>query len=386
MKSALLRLLSHDWGGLAMAAIVGALGLLCTSIASSTAGRAVGAGLLLVSAVAALCSLRHIVTMARIRARYPAPGRRVDIGGFSIHLLAEGEARGRPAVVWMPGAHTAGFAFHHLHRRWREEGRSILIDRPGTGWSDAGTFPRRTAKEAVEIVRALDEAGEIGPFIFAGHSFGGLLVANIARRFPERVAAVVLLDATPLETIVFGPPTAAPGAMSREAFMEAIRRAFGFVRDPIEQQRRAYPGASAVLDQMMAVLGPDVLPMRAVERGARAMCAAASIYEELTPEGAGRVGWDTSVYDGDLEGLRVLLVAPRDAKELESQGPSGADEAARIAARTLRFYSRTRERYLATSSRAQRIYSPPGTGHNFPYEAPEFVIEVIRTAAAASAS
>jgi len=50
--------------------------------------------------------------------------------------------------------------------------------------------------------------------------------------------------------------------------------------------------------------------------------------------------------------------------------------------RLRRFYARSRERYLAISSRAQRIYAPAGTGHNFPYEAPEFLADVVRSALA----
>jgi hypothetical protein len=41
---------------------------------------------------------------------------------------------------------------------------------------------------------------------------------------------------------------------------------------------------------------------------------------------------------------------------------------------------RTRERYLAVSTRSRRVVAPAGTGHNFPYEAPECVLAVVREA------
>ena len=50
----------------------------------------------------------------------------------------------------------------------------------------------------------------------------------------------------------------------------------------------------------------------------------------------------------------------------------------RFEQRLRRFYELTRQRYLAASSRSERIVTPAGTGHNFPYETPEFVIDVIR--------
>lgn len=48
------------------------------------------------------------------------------------------------------------------------------------------------------------------------------------------------------------------------------------------------------------------------------------------------------------------------------------------ASRVRRFYREARERYMRASSQAQRIVAPPGTGHNFPYEAPEFVADLVR--------
>ena len=44
------------------------------------------------------------------------------------------------------------------------------------------------------------------------------------------------------------------------------------------------------------------------------------------------------------------------------------------------FFAATRERYLATSTRARRVVAPAGSGHNFIYEAPEFTIAVMREA------
>jgi hypothetical protein len=38
----------------------------------------------------------------------------------------------------------------------------------------------------------------------------------------------------------------------------------------------------------------------------------------------------------------------------------------------------TRERYLATSTRSQRVIAPAGTGHNFVYEVPDWLADVIR--------
>jgi hypothetical protein len=46
--------------------------------------------------------------------------------------------------------------------------------------------------------------------------------------------------------------------------------------------------------------------------------------------------------------------------------------------RLRRFYTRSRERYLTVSKRSRRLVAPAGTGHNFPYETPEFLLDVVR--------
>ncbi len=185
LRDIVLALLSRDWAGLVIAGAVLAVAWL---LAIALGGRWwLGAGGV-VAAVLVFASLRHQALLAAARRAQPPPGRKIDLGGYRVHLLAEGSTpAGRAPVVWFAGGHASGYAIHHLHRAFRGETRSILIDRPGTGWSDAGPFPRSTAREADEMVLALERAGEKGPFIWAGHSFGGLLAANIARRRPDLV-------------------------------------------------------------------------------------------------------------------------------------------------------------------------------------------------------
>ena len=391
MKNVILSFLSRDWAGLACAAVVGLLG--ATFVATGRpagAGWAIGVVIVIIGGLLAAGALLHLVHMARVRGLYPPPGRLVDVGGYRVHVLAEGESHGKPAVVWMPGGHAAGFAFHHLHRVLREETRSILIDRPGTGWSDVGPFPRTTAGEAREVIAALQGAGEEGPFVLVGHSFGGLLMANVARRWTAHVAALVMVDATPPDTIIYGPRIPVLKQMRARAVLNALPRLFGIHVDFAErkQRRQAPPAYKRILDLYEERLGEAAATMRAVESGTRSACTGASIFAELSAAGLAEVAWETVVYEGDLGELPVLLVAPGTmtdeefeavAQMIDQQAGSGR---AVDRDRLRRFYARSRERYLAISSRAQRIYAPAGTGHNFPYEAPEFLADVVRSALA----
>lgn len=371
MPNFLLGLLSREWFGLVIAAAVGT--------AAWAAPGPVGIALGLAALVMAAGALKHLMDLARAARAHPPPGRLIDLGGYRVHVLGEGEAKGgRPAIVWFAGGHAGGMAIHHLHRALRSETRSLLIDRPGTGWSDTGPFPRTTAREAEEIVLALQRAGEAGPFVFAGHSFGGLLCANIARRHPGMVHTLVLLDPTPLETLIFGPRFSAIKEMQRAALVGGLAHLFGI--DLAERHRRqqaANPHYAKLLKTVEDVLGPEVSAVRRVEARAGHSLASASIYKELSPEGATACAWDTAVYDGDLGSMRVLLVAPKndvDVSALPEANTGDAAEAQRIARRL----ASTRERYLAVSSRSERVVAPAHTGHNFIYEEPHFVVQLMR--------
>jgi pimeloyl-ACP methyl ester carboxylesterase len=380
MPAWLLSLLSRDASGLLIAALVAALGLFLRSLGSPLWLAAVP---VLIAVVLALLSLRHLLTLSRTRRAHPPTGRMIDLGGYRVHLLAEGELRdGRPPVVWFAGGHASGYAIHHLHRAFRDETRSILIDRPGTGWSDAGPFPRSTAREAEEMVLALERAGETGPFVFAGHSFGGLLAANIARRRPDLVHTLVLLDPTPLETIVFGPRLAALKDMRATSWLGGFAQLFGInliARHEAKTNRE--PVYAKALQATRDVLGDAMVTARALDARTASFFTSASIYNELRPEGVAAVAWDTVVYDRDLGDLPVWLVGPKsdddnDIAILPEARSGGAANAQRMA----RFYAATRERYLAASTNSRRVVAPAGSGHNFVYEQPEWTICVMREA------
>ncbi len=377
----LLAVLSRDAAGLLIAAAVVAVFAVLAALVGEPLAKSLlvlGSGLGL---VLALASLRHQWTLAQARRAQPPPGRLLDLGGYRVHLLAEGTVRkGRSAVVWFAGGHASGYAMHHLHRAFRGVTRSILIDRPGTGWSDVGPFPRTTAREADEMVLALERAGEKGPFIWAGHSFGGLLAANIARRRPDLVHTLVLMDPTPLETIVFGPRLGALSDMRRTAWLGGFAQLFGVnLQERADAKARQSPAHAKVMDAVRQVLGPEVEAARAVEARSAAYFTQASIYRELSPEGVAAVAWDTVVYDRDLGDLPVWLVGPRDNSDADIAAlPEAQQGGAAQAQRMFRFFAATRERYLATSTRSRRIVAPPGSGHNFVYEMSDWTIAALR--------
>ncbi|MCA3713380.1 MAG: alpha/beta hydrolase [Phenylobacterium sp.] len=372
----LLSFASRDWSALA----VGSPLVLAGAWLSTRAGQfqLIGLALAALGAGLTIGSFLQMSRLAASRRRFPPPGKMVDIGGYRIHVLAEGEAGNLHPVVWFGGGHSAGATMANLHRRLRHRTRSILIDRPGTGWSDTGPFPRSTPREAQEIVAALAAAGESGPFVFAGHSFGGLLAANIARRRPDLIARLVLLDATPLETLVFGPKLGALRQMRGDVLLTGLLRCIGVQIDVGRLRAAADPRHKEAMALYQGELGEDLTRLRQVEISAGASFATWSAFEDLHAPSIAERGWELSVYDGDLGDLPVWVVAPATAEEVkgEAEVAAATDEQSRM----LRFFATSRERYMATSSAARRIATPAGSTHQFVYETPDFVAKVIEEA------
>jgi pimeloyl-ACP methyl ester carboxylesterase len=115
------------------------------------------------------------------------------VGPRRLRWSSEGD--GTPAVLLEAGL---GGGCNHWGRIPEALGRTtrvVTYDRAGYGGSD----PVRhvTAEQFVlDLDAVLADAGATGPVILVGHSWGGLLARLYASERGDRVAALVLLDAT----------------------------------------------------------------------------------------------------------------------------------------------------------------------------------------------
>ncbi|HET6530747.1 MAG TPA: alpha/beta hydrolase [Actinoplanes sp.] len=150
----------------------------------------------------------EVVREAMDARAYPAPGRLIDVGGHRLHLNCTGS--GSPTVVLEPGAGSMSSSLGWITPAVARDTRVCVYDRAGRGWSEpADTSPdgRQTATD----LHTLLHRGQVpGPYVLAGHSFGGLYVLAYAARYPDEVAGMVLIDSTAPAARV--PAAASPAA------------------------------------------------------------------------------------------------------------------------------------------------------------------------------
>jgi hypothetical protein len=124
----------------------------------------------------------------------PAPGQLIDVGGHRLHLHCTGS--GSPTVVLEPGHGEVSSAMAWIAPAVARDTRVCVYDRAGRGWSDPADGPQDAVEIATDLHALLNRAHIPGPYVLAGHSFGGLYVLTFAATYPDQVAGLVLLDST----------------------------------------------------------------------------------------------------------------------------------------------------------------------------------------------
>jgi pimeloyl-ACP methyl ester carboxylesterase len=118
--------------------------------------------------------------------------RNISAGAIALHQSGPG---GIP-VVWLAGGGMFGLYYWNVHQLVARFTTSMIYDRLGTGWSDPVDLPRAGTKVTDDLHELLDAADVPGPYVLVGHSLGGLYARQFAKRFPNEVAGLVLLDPT----------------------------------------------------------------------------------------------------------------------------------------------------------------------------------------------
>lgn len=117
----------------------------------------------------------------------------VDIGGYSLYIRCGGE--GEPTVILEAGAGRRGDFWMRVWPQVAQFTHTCFYNRASLGGSDASpNSPRTSLDMAEELHTLLANAALQGPFVLAGHSWGGFIVRMYASQHPEEVAGLVFVD------------------------------------------------------------------------------------------------------------------------------------------------------------------------------------------------
>jgi pimeloyl-ACP methyl ester carboxylesterase len=157
--------------------------------------------------------------MAVSRKEVAAPGTYFDVGGRRLHALITGDERGRRPVVLEAGLTAMSSCWAWVQEELSKGTRVLSYDRAGLGWSDPSREPKDARSIATDLQRLLKAANFPRPFVFVGHSMGGIFGRAYASLFPNEIEGMGLVDASHPEQIERSPN-----------IRKALRRFFWFLK------------------------------------------------------------------------------------------------------------------------------------------------------------
>ena len=119
-----------------------------------------------------------------------------DVAGGRLHVHCAGE--GPTTVLLIAGWDDGGDkSWSAVQPVVAQHSRVCTYDRFGTGTSDAPNTTQTFTTEADDLDALLTTAGEPGPYVVVGHSFGGAEAVVFASEHRDDVVGLMLVDASP---------------------------------------------------------------------------------------------------------------------------------------------------------------------------------------------
>ena len=295
----------------------------------------------------------------------PPPGKLVDIGGQRIHLDCTGH--GSPTVLLESGLGDFSPIWTFVQGPVSATTRVCSYDRGGYAWSDPGARPRSFAQLGLELRTALARAGERGPFVLVGQSYGGLVVRGFAARYRPEVVGVVLVDAVHEdEHVVYGgqPHRLRDDAKGRVAPPPHI----ALDTAALHAKPVANVPPDAPLDPPLDRLPPSAQAVFRWGLSRPSLGAAWAAETDWSPEELARFHAGRLTNRATLGNLPLVVLA---------RTHGGYESGMRISADSLERERVALQRDLAALSRRGRLVIAPNAGHNIHVEDPKLVVEAI---------
>jgi pimeloyl-ACP methyl ester carboxylesterase len=141
-----------------------------------------------------------------------------------VALCFDQAGRGDPPLLLVHGWCCDHTYFAPQFGHYQRDRRVVAVDLRGHGESDKPRQPYTIAGFADDLAWLSDALGLTKPVVI-GHSMGGIIAFDLAARYPERIAAIVMLDGAVV--LPRGALHAIPGlldALRGPAYREALRQ------------------------------------------------------------------------------------------------------------------------------------------------------------------
>lgn len=191
-----------------------------------------------------------------------AVGGCASMDGVATSVLAERQVehivagKGMPAVVFENGLGGRLEWWSKVLPDIATETTVFAYNRPGIGASAPATTPRDGVTVVEELRATLRAKGIAPPYVLVGHSIGGLYVQLYARRHPNEVAGLVLVDSTH--------PLQLSGAGAREKWPGWVKLVIDLASPEVAQaELDALPATGAALLALPPFTGRPVTVLSA---------------------------------------------------------------------------------------------------------------------------
>ena len=220
---------------------------------------------------------------------YAPPEEFVTANGIKTHVIAKGPESGRP-IVFVHGfgssTHTWRFNLEPLAAKGF---RVVALDVKGFGLTAKPKDGQYHLPAYADHLLAVLETLKLDRPILVGNSMGGAIVARVGLLRPERVGAVVLVDAAPVDFSTKG----------------AARRSLKLPNEPKPENAAGRP-PSELTKKLRAVLARSLITKRAVESGLRS----AYVDQKFVDEQAVEIYFRALRIDGAAEALAAMADPP----------------------------------------------------------------------------
>lgn len=121
------------------------------------------------------------------------PSSRADLSGRKVEIVEAGA--GEVTVVFEAGLGNDWTSWDEVAVQVSSRARIFAYSRPGYGQSEQTSSPRTGTQIVDELRELLRARGLAPPYLLVGHSFGGTYQELFAKKYPEEVVGLVLVDA-----------------------------------------------------------------------------------------------------------------------------------------------------------------------------------------------